>query len=37
MITELRVGLSLVRSLMVRLGIIMISICGLFIRLRPAP
>lgn len=37
MITELRMKGSLVKSIMVRLAIIVISICGMFVRLRPAP
>jgi hypothetical protein len=35
--TRLRVGLSLVKSLMTCLAIIVLSVCGLFIRLRPTP
>lgn len=37
MIPELRMKGSLVKSIMVRLAIIVISICGMFVRLRPAP
>ncbi|QPD02653.1 MAG: hypothetical protein Nkreftii_000427 [Candidatus Nitrospira kreftii] len=37
MVTELQMGCSLARSIMVRLAIIMISVCGMFVRLRPAP
>jgi hypothetical protein len=35
--TRLRVGLSLLKSLMTCLAIITLSVCGLFIRLRPTP
>ncbi len=35
--TRLHVGLSLVRSLMTCVAIIVLSACGLFIRLRPTP
>lgn len=35
--TRLRVGLSLVKSLMTCLVVIVLSVCGLFIRLRPTP
>jgi hypothetical protein len=36
MSTRLRVGLLLVRSLVTHLAILVLSVCGLFIRLRPA-
>lgn len=36
MVTELQVGHTHGRSLMVRLALIVISICGMFFRLRPA-
>jgi len=35
MVTDLQMRFPLVRSLMVHVAIIVISICGIFIRLRP--
>jgi hypothetical protein len=34
MLTKLRVGLSLIKSLLTCLGIIVISACGMFVRYR---
>lgn len=34
--TRLRIGFSLVKSIMTCLAIIVLSVCGVFIRLRPA-
>jgi hypothetical protein len=36
MVTQLRIGLSLVKSLMTCVAIILLSVCGLFVRLRLA-
>jgi len=36
MLTKLRVGFLLVKSLMTCVGIIVMSVCGIFIRLRVA-
>lgn len=36
LVTELQVEQSHVRSLMVRLALIVICVCGMFVRLRPA-
>ena len=35
--TRLQAVLLFMKSLMTRLAIIVLSVCGLFIRLRPAP
>ncbi len=37
LVTKLQVEHSPVRSFMVRLALIVIRVCGLFARLRPAP
>jgi hypothetical protein len=37
LVTELQVEHSLVRPFMVRLALIVIRVCCLFVRLRPAP
>jgi len=36
MVTRLRIGLLLVKSLTTCVAIILLSVCGLFVRLRPA-